>query len=113
MEDKVVQHAVVTVLNHVYEEDFLGFSYGLRPGRSQHDALDTLWLGIMGKKVNWVLDADIRGFLDTVPHEPLMARVRSKVADGRVLALIESFLTQRVMDGLDEWTPTSGSRRGR
>ena len=62
----------VTVLNQIYEEDFLGFSYGFRPGRSQHDALDALWVGIMRKKVNWVLDADIRGFFDTIDHEWLM-----------------------------------------
>ena len=64
LEDKVVQQAVVTVLNQIYEVDFLGFSYGFRPGRSAHDALDALWVGIMGKKVNWVLDADIQGFFD-------------------------------------------------
>ncbi len=64
VEDKVVQHAVVTILNQVYEADFLGFSYGFRPGRSAHDALDALWMGITGNKVNWVLDADIRGFFD-------------------------------------------------
>jgi RNA-directed DNA polymerase len=62
LEDKIVQHAVGTVLNQIYEEDFLGFSYGFRPGRSQHDALDALWVGIMRKKVNWVLDADVRDF---------------------------------------------------
>ena len=66
LEDKIVQQAVVTVLNQIYEEDFLGFSYGFRPGRSQHDALDALWVGLMRKKVNWVLDADIRGFFDNV-----------------------------------------------
>ena len=65
LEDKIVQHSVVTVLNQIYEEDFLGFSYGFRPGRSQHDALDALWVGTMRKKVNWILDADVRGFLDT------------------------------------------------
>jgi RNA-directed DNA polymerase len=59
LEDKIVQHAVGTVLNQIYEEDFLGFSYGFRPRRSQHDALDALWVGIMRKKVSWVLDADI------------------------------------------------------
>ena len=59
LEDKIVQHAVVTVLNQIYEVDFLGFSYGFRPGRSAHGALDSLWVGLMGKKVNWVLDADI------------------------------------------------------
>ena len=66
LEDKIVQQAVVRVLNQIYEVDFLGFSYGFRPGRSQHDALDALWVGVMGKKVNWVLDADIRGFLITL-----------------------------------------------
>src|ERR1700716_3311548 len=60
LEDKIVQHAVGRVLNQIYEEDFLGFSYGFRPGRGTHDALDALWVGIMRKKVNWVLDADIR-----------------------------------------------------
>ena len=65
LEDKVVQQAVVTVLNQIYEVDFLGFSYGFRPGRGAHDALDALWMGLMGKKVNWVLDADIRGFFES------------------------------------------------
>jgi RNA-directed DNA polymerase len=65
LEDKIVQQAVVRVLNQIYEVDFLGFSYGFRPSRSQHDALDALWVGLMGKKVNWVLDADIRGFFDS------------------------------------------------
>ena len=72
LEDKVVQQAVVMVLNQIYEEDFLGFSYGFRPGRSQHQALDALWVGIMRKKVNWILDADIRGFLDRVSYCPLV-----------------------------------------
>jgi RNA-directed DNA polymerase len=65
LEDKIVQGAVVTILNQIYEEDFLGFSYGFRPGRSQHDGLDALTVGITRKQVNWVLDADIRGFLDS------------------------------------------------
>jgi hypothetical protein len=72
LEDKIVQHAVVTVLNQIYEEDFRGFSYGSRPGRSQHQALDALVVGIERKPVNWVLDADIRGFLDPVPYCPLV-----------------------------------------
>ena len=75
LEDKIVQHAVGTVLNQIYEEDFLGFSYGFRPGRRQHDALDALWMGIMRKKVNWVLDADIRDFLDRVPQCPLIHEI--------------------------------------
>jgi retron-type reverse transcriptase len=72
LEDKVVQYAVGTVLNQIWEEDFLGFSYGFRPGRSQHDALDALNVGIARKKVNWVLDLDIRAFLDTASYCPLV-----------------------------------------
>ena len=66
LEDKIVQQAVVWILNQIYEEDFMGFSYGFRPGRSQHNALDALWVGITRRKVNWVLDADIRSFFDTI-----------------------------------------------
>jgi RNA-directed DNA polymerase len=72
LEDKIVQQAVVTVLNQIYEEDFLGYSYGFRPGRSQHDALDALAVGLRRKKVNWVLDLDVRGFLDTASYCPLV-----------------------------------------
>ncbi len=69
LEDKIVQQAVVTILNQIYEEDFRGFSYGFRPGRSQHQALDALYVAITRKKVNWVLDCDIRGFFDNLRHE--------------------------------------------
>ena len=69
LEDKVVQSAVVEVMNAIYEADFLGISYGFRPGRSQHKALDAVWSGLMYKKVSWVLDADIRGFFDAIDHE--------------------------------------------
>ncbi len=72
LEDKVVQTAVGTVLNQIWEEDFLGFSYGFRPGRGQQDALDALWVGIVRKKVNWILDLDIRSFLDTASYCPLV-----------------------------------------
>jgi RNA-directed DNA polymerase len=72
LEDKVVQQAVVTVLNEIYEEDFLGFSYWFRPGRSQHDGLDALAVGLRREKVNWVLDLDVRGFLDTASYCPLV-----------------------------------------
>jgi retron-type reverse transcriptase len=68
LEDKIVQHAVVTILNHIYEVDFKGFSYGFRPGRGPHQALDALSVGIATQRVNWVLDADIRGFLDTASY---------------------------------------------
>ena len=70
LEDKVVQYAVAAVLNQIWEEDFLGFSYGFRPGRSQHDALDALWVGIIRKKVNWIIDLDIRSFLDRISYCP-------------------------------------------
>jgi len=75
LEDKVVQHAVGTVLNQIWEGDFRGFSYGFRPGRSQHQALDALYVGITRKKVNWVLDLDIRAFLDRVPQCPLIHEI--------------------------------------
>jgi len=83
---------VVQVLNAVYEEDFLGFSYGFRPGRGQHDGLDALWVGLMGKKVNWVLDADIQGFFDTISHEWLLRFLEHRVADRRILRLIQKWL---------------------
>jgi retron-type reverse transcriptase len=72
LEDKIVQHAVGTVLSSIWEEDFLGFSYGFRPGRSQHDALDALYVGITTRKVDWVLDLDIRSFLDAASYCPLV-----------------------------------------
>jgi RNA-directed DNA polymerase len=98
VEDKVVQHAVVTILNQVYEVDFLGFSYGFRPGRSAHDALDALWVGIMGKKVNWVLDADIRGFFDAINHEWLVKFIEHRIADRRVVRLIRKWLKAGVSE---------------
>jgi RNA-directed DNA polymerase len=77
-EDKTVQSAVVEVLNAIYEADFLGFSYGFRPGHKPHDALDALTTGIKGRRVNWVLDADIRDFLETSSHYPPVCSSRSK-----------------------------------
>ena len=84
LEDKVVQQAAVAILNQIYEEDFLGFSYRFRPGRSQHQALDALWVGIMRKKVNWILDADIRGFFDHLSHEWLVKFIEHRIADRRI-----------------------------
>jgi group II intron reverse transcriptase/maturase len=81
LEDKIVQQAVVTILNQIYEVDFQGFSYGFRPGRSPHQALDALYVGIQGKRVNWVLDADIRGFFDNMSHEWTMKFIEHRVAD--------------------------------
>ena len=90
LEDKVVQRAVVKVLNAIYESDFLGFSYGFRPRRNPHNALDALYVGIMRKRVNWMLDADIRGFFDAIDHEWLMKFVEHRIADQRVLRHIRS-----------------------
>ena len=94
MEDKIVQRAVAEVLNAIYEEDFPGFSYGFRPGRKPHDALDALAVGIEKRKVNWILDADIRGF-DAIDHEWLRRFVEHRIADKRVLRLIQKWLEAR------------------
>jgi group II intron reverse transcriptase/maturase len=102
LEDKLVQRALVTVLNCIYESDFLGFSYGFRPGRKPHDALDALVVAIERRKVNWVLDADIRGFFDTIDHEWLVTFIERRVADRRVVRLIQKWLNAGVLvDG--EW----------
>lgn len=87
LEDKLVQRAVVEVLNCIYEVDFLGFSYGFRAGRSQHHALDALAVGIARKKVNWVLDADVRGFYDAIDYEWLVKFLEHRIADKKVLRL--------------------------
>jgi len=98
LEDKIVQRAVVAVLNAIYETDFLGFSYGFRPGRSPHLALDALTVGIITKKVNWVLDADVRSFFDTLEHEWLIRFVEHRVADQRVVRLIQKWLNAGVLE---------------
>ena len=106
LEDKIVQQGVVTILNQIYEEDFRGFSYGFRPGRSQHQALDALSVGISRKKVNWVLDCDIRGFFDNLSHEWLLTFVQHRVADRRILRLIQKWLKAGVMEE-GEWKDTT------
>ena len=98
LEDKIVQRAVAEVLGAVYEEDFLGFSYGFRPGRSPHQALDALTTGIMTRKVNWVLDADIREFFDTLDHGWLVEFLEHRVADRRVVRLIQKWLRAGVLE---------------
>lgn len=98
LEDKIVQRALVEVLNAVYEQDFLGFSYGFRPGRSQHDALDALAVGIDQKKVNWIVDADIARFFDTVSHDWLLRFVGHRIGDPRVLRLIRKWLKAGVLE---------------
>src|SRR6202163_3924433 len=105
LEDKVVQQAVVTILNQIYEEDFRGFSYGFRPGRSQHQALDALYVAITRKKVNWILDCDIRGFFDNLSQDWLLKFVQHRVADRRMLRLIQKWLKAGVMEE-GEWKNT-------
>jgi RNA-directed DNA polymerase len=98
LEDKIVQQAVVRVLSAIYEEDFLGFSYGFRRGRSQHDALDALCVGIESQGVNWILDADIQAFFDTIDHNWMMAFLEHRIADKRMLRLIRNWLKAGVIE---------------
>jgi RNA-directed DNA polymerase len=105
LEDKVVQHAVVTILNQIYEEDFRGFSYGFRPRRSQHQALDALYVAITRKRVRFVLDADIRGFFDNLDRCWLLKFLQHRVADPRMLRLIQKWLDAGIMEE-GEWKDT-------
>jgi RNA-directed DNA polymerase len=112
LEDKIVQRAVVEVLNGIYETDFLGFSYGFRPGRSAHDALDALAFGIDRKKVGWVLDADIRDFFGQLDHDWLMRFLEHRIADRRVLRLIQKWLAAGVIEN-GRWSATeTGTAQG-
>src|SRR5580704_17317164 len=98
LEDKIVQRATAAVLSAIYEEDFLGFSYGFRPGRSTHDAMDALVVGITSTKVNWILDADIRSFFDTVSQEWLIKFVEHRVGDRRIIRLIQKWLKAGILE---------------
>jgi len=112
LEDKIVQYAVATILNQIYEEDFLGFSYGFRPGRSQHDALDALSYALLKKKVNYILDADIASFFDNLDKSWLVKFVEHRVADPRILRLIQKWLKAGVMEE-GKWSePKTGSPQG-
>jgi len=112
LEDKIVQQAVVTVLNEIYEEDFRGFSYGFRPGRGQHMALDALYVAIKRKKVNWILDLDLKSFFDTISKEILMQLIEKRIADPRVLRLIQKWLQAGVVED-GEWSePEAGTPQG-
>jgi len=106
LEDKLVQQALRMVLEQIYEEDFLGFSYGFRPGRSQHNALDALAVGLRQRKVNWVLDADIRGFFDTINHEWLIKFLEHRIADKRVIRLVKKWLRAGISED-GEWSKTT------
>ncbi len=98
LEDKIVQRATATVLNAIYEEDFLGFSYGFRPGRGAHDAMDALVVGITSTKVNFILDADIRSFFDTVSQDWLIRFVEHRIGDPRIIRLIRKWLRAGVFE---------------
>lgn len=112
LEDKIVQQAMVTVLGAVYEQDFLGFSYGFRTGRSQHDALDALTVALQKCKVNWILDADIKAFFDNIDHEWMMTFLEHRVADRRVLRLIHKWLKAGVIEEGKRIEAQKGSPQG-
>jgi len=112
LEDKIVQRAVSRVLNVIYELDFLGFSYGFRPGRNPHQALDALSVGILTKKVNWVLDADIRGFFDTLAHEWLAKFIEHRIADRRIVRRIREWLKAGVLEGGERIQSEVGTVQG-
>ncbi len=113
LEDKIVQRAVVEVLNAIYETDFLGFSYGFRPGRSPHQALDALYTGLRTRKVNWVLDSDIRGYFDAIDHGWLAKFVEHRIADRRVVRLIQKWLNAGVLeDGMRTWCEEGAPQGG-
>ena len=112
LEDKIVQAALVRVLNAIYEVDFLGFSYGSRPGRSPHDALDALWVGIVRSKVNWVLNVDIRGYFDAILHEWLVRFIEHRIVDRRIARLIQKWLKAGVLEDGKHIQSETGSPQG-
>jgi group II intron reverse transcriptase/maturase len=112
IEDKIVQRAVVEILNCIYEQAFLGFSYGFRPGRNQHDALDALWVGISTTAVNWIADADIRSFFDSVNHEHLVRFIEHRIGDKRIIRLIRKWLKAGVLEGTMLTTSETGTPQG-
>jgi group II intron reverse transcriptase/maturase len=112
LEDKIVQHALVTVLNAIYESDFVGISYGFRPGRSQHDALDAVAVAIEKRKINWVVDADFRKFFDTIDPRWLQRFVAHRIGDQRLLRLIGKWLTAGVMEDGQVTQPERGTPQG-
>jgi group II intron reverse transcriptase/maturase len=112
LEDKIVQRAVAEVLQAIYEVDFLGFSYGFRPGRQAHVALDALAVGIRTRKISWILDADVRGYFDAIDHDWLMRFLEHRIADKRMLCLIRKWLKAGVVED-GQWTATEmGSPQG-
>ena len=112
LEDKIVQRATVVVLNAIYEEDFLGFSYGFRQGLNQHNALDAVAVGIWSRRVNYVLDADVRSFFDTMKHSWIVKLVEHRVADKRIVRLIEQWLTAGVHEDGQRTRSAEGAVQG-
>ena len=112
LEDKIVQHAVGTVLNQIWEEDFLGFSYGFRQRRGQHEALDALYVGITQKKVNYVLDLDIKSFFDKIDHGWMIQFVERRIADPRIVRLIQKWLKAGVMEDGQWFETKEGTPQG-
>jgi group II intron reverse transcriptase/maturase len=112
LEDKIVQGGVSEVLSAIYEVDFLGFSYGFRPGRSPHQALEALNAALIKRKINWVLDADVRRFFDSVDHEWLLRMVAHRIADPRVLRLIRLWLRAGVLEGGKWFKTLEGTPQG-
>jgi len=112
LEDKIVQGAVAEVLSAIYEVDFLGFSYGFRPGRSPHQALDALNAALIKRKINWVLDADVRRFFDSVDHEWLLRMIAHRIADPRILRLIRQWLRAGVLESGKWFKTLEGTPQG-
>jgi group II intron reverse transcriptase/maturase len=112
LEDKIVQQAVLWVLQSIYEQDFLGFSYGFRPGRSQHQALDALSVAITSKRVNWIVDADVEGFFDTLDHAWLIKFLEHRIGDQRILRLIRKWLQAGISEAGTWSETTAGSPQG-
>jgi len=112
IEDKIVQQAVIWLLEPIYESMFLGFSYGFRPNRNQHQALDAVYMSICTKKVSWVLDADLKGFFDNIDHNWMMTFLRHRIADKRVLRLIQGWLSAGVIDGVHRHKTFVGTPQG-
>src|SRR5580704_1355537 len=112
LEDKIVQRAVVEVVSAIYEQDFLGFSHGFRPGRSQHDALDALAYGIHRTAINWIIDADIRSFFDSISHSWMMRFLEHRISDRRILRLIRKWLKAGVSEGGVVTRAETGSPQG-
>jgi RNA-directed DNA polymerase len=112
IEDKIVQRAVTALLNAIYEEDFLGFSYGFRPGRGAHDAMDALCVGIHSKKVSWIMDADIRSFFDEISQERLIRLLKRRIGDPRIIRLIQKWLKAGILEDGDVTVSDRGTGQG-